>query len=1795
MDFGRAENQILIAPAPNWYCLGALSIEEWWEREKDENGAEKKRINGLYVYSTKNSLILGTVLENRILGSVYCGVKSKPIAVSVFRIPNSRDGPKTKAQGGTQGTAADENLVISSTHSDNRVRFWLLREKETQRKEEVDSAWKWHFEQSESLKKPPGLIQDNSGYLEKELQLDEPEESERKLGVRLLSDRVKCSERANSILHLEREVVVGDVTGEILFIDISGLLKGTRPEFQERRYRPIKREITSFSRLREHGRLAIGYKGGQVVILSIEDGGVLSLIEDEGGNLLRGGSINSMLDLEQEILLGVSKSICIFTCSKKSQEVSKKTIKEGVPSFRESRRSLQSQSRSTQFWTLLVSGVDNEGIYASQDGQIHELALDSQNNLEIVRSIAIGGFGGDLAGQNDVIFSIKGCKLGPVYYLLGITKSKRVFLLNTSEWRLEWVMNTLGGWIEDLVSPSGFSHIIYILSGDGNLMGLDLLDNHSSQRTPRIFNHSYGSFSHSSKDEVISRICLNPLLPEYLLYLTDLGRLGITYINPDNISHFLSIKLEVELPPDLLHCVEIGSGPPHLLKISESEDLEWLMLESQSKQEDLGPDAGFGPYPRVQNEGECLKAGTGVSNGNQVLNSQLKAFKSLVSGSGFRAAVVIFSSKTNRCSYSHLRPEFRKGELVFKAKMRSFTLGYKDAVGSLLQSQRILKLKRYAGPLGSHQKAIYFSSQIGDLELTGFQERSIQWNYSQAWPKGVPKGDDQRRKGSSSSSFIFKLGFSITQEDGELSLGLVERVELLDVFTRGNWESPPAGRPTTGGGAPEAILGGIVVSNKLGQGREIYLLTTNTGSLVVATSTQLIRVENVFKEKVKMDLKSICMSIIETPSTEDSKNGVSAFNLALTRDSNLTSIIRVKASEREKFLHAEILLIRPNTDHIASLSNKFNFRSHSIWYLDIRDSGGDSSDDSLKAPEKNFWKNGLKLLQGGQEQVLQVFDISRELKRKTKPLSINRGSLIFLTNKNLYQQNQQKSIQTLTLLLQFRLRESLIISGNSQEKGFWIREIKSFLAQTEESFSETGDSQEALLDLVMFLNYQDSSSDLMELHFEKHPKTEPFEEKNESHENTDLERKASKGGKISQGNELLVEYLDLLKRGHEHGSPTPILDSFLLRYSEVSNRPKLRSKFTSNVEMKQSVTSGHLLFEWVSYVQGRNTQSDSDLDLNLGAEEGLEPTFASFSSPGSSFEEECIFQALMIERLDRLQRELWSLKLRGVAGKESSILHPLDSQAGENPNVLHEYCILNVLLGRAHMALEMYCHYGLFQNAWLISNHFFGHRHILTLGVLEEWKEHLVSRDLTLQALKCLIACSDYRQMYSILARRIFSILELPNEGSLNQIDKLFQVWKLSGYLMILLDSTTPGSEDLEPVSSFSVDILNYILGIFLTREVNSQEGCKIIDLQEMLSLGELNVVIPGGDKLEGKMAMEGEGAIVNRLLDIENKVNKIIRLYGLLVRWCSLIVSSGGRIDVSALLKLLEDFRVRSRNELYIMIKKCSYLPFEDQLRFPEEEKVMRELLLFALNAMLEIESTNWILNIENLIKSIHADLISTKGTESTRKVKTNIFHLAFRALFDFLMANSDVAKLEEIGLGEISNITGIKDSGGLKELRKAGIFGGCSSPISSNLGKIRYSEEFMENKYKKLKLDLYILGIYIRMNSEPSNPVSEQNGIDSEASPSSRPLNCVALENLEKFILGDHPALRELYIGEAESTYSSSIFELDREVSLVWLCHKLKTFASSGVTSDLAMEAKRVAQIIKKSHKTLKKKTKE
>ncbi|KAL3128782.1 hypothetical protein CHM_4g4220 [Cryptosporidium hominis] len=1708
MTLDCEKNRILIAPAPNWFCTSALSLEE------------KK---GIYVYSTKNSLILATILENRILASVYCGVKSKPIGVSIFTSSNLSE--------------YSETILIVSTHLDNKIRFWKITDENYLGKGVLENG---------------GLINEiilKSGQGKStDIPVDE-------LKVSLLSDSVKCNSPANVVYHNNGQIFIGDVVGEILKISISDLKSENKLENLIERFHPIKEEVTSISGMLDNEKLVLGYKNGQIIIINNLNGDILQVLEDDKTLLV--GSILSIIDMNSEMIISTSKgNRCLFRYCKKSENINKINIDDftnnssinfqGIEQIKDKgKRKNNSKNQTFQgsSWNLLVFNdkqvkINQRGFFFIMNHEIIEFIFLENSEITIKRKFTIQFHENERnkdSLNSEIIFSVLSYELNAKFYLLGITKSKRVFLFNTTEWKLEWTMNTLGGWIDELISPNGFSHIIYLLSGEGKLIGMDLLKYHK-EFTHRVTScYIYDHFNGFSKDEKISKISLNPINPEYIFYSTTLGNLGILYINPDNISQYSNIKIKIEFSDieylkrkdifnqkisDQKHSFFLHEKSEFKYFILES-DLDWLvLLKSPSP---IPEDINTFSSDTQQN----LLIKNFDSNNGKFFNSQIKLFNSLIFNIYRYPLIFVYNYKKRKCFFAHLTPEFEKGELIMSVIPRCFEFKTNSEVET--KEEHLIQLKISNLGLGiDYSNALYFVTMNGNIQID-YLGKSLLNTVKTNLLTIETVHDNQnelRNEQEFVSIYIYKLIFSQIDKD-QTEFNSFEKIEIENALQSNITllEDINADKKLI----IEKVINGITVFNNLQNFKEIYILVTNYGNLIIVSfNNKVNKLENVFKEKAKIYYNYIALSVIEVASinqTYKSEKSPFVFNLAISNEFNQTSIVQIKVSSTPEIdkddIFADILLIRPNTDHKGSITNKFHFKSKSIWYRDIKDFD-------------NVYESNLRLLMGGQEQILQLFDISNNIINQSKHKVINRNSLIFLTNKTLYQQNNQTCLKVITLLLEFKLKYKLnTLKGINTNSNFCISKI--FHSDIKKILNEL-QYNEIIFDLILFFNHEDSSSNLIQLHFEKY-----FENENEINQ-------SNIHTKFNKNLNIFIDYLYLINGQID-------FDSYLLKnfmekqnskYLNIINTIKLdQIDFSKMIENFQNIKDDDLLIQWLIYnfhMNSRNLQGSEFSDFN---------------------DTDNIIRSLLLMRLDKLQFKLNSLNSSNNCNKQKNITVSI----GENPNILHEYCILNVLLGRCHKAIEMYCCYNLFQCAWLISNLYLGNDHELTIKVLKDWNEHLSSNGLILQSFKCLIASSDFEKLYNALLERIYYISDsyyksksnigLNYEDSFNQIDELFKNFKITGYYILIssLRNNNENTNNFDLARKFSIDLVNYIIMVFNRYWIIDNNNEKLINssyrnfnFKEIISISK---------EMEILYRDEDSNLIDKILIELELKIMMSIHLYELITQFSLLVISNGNKIEVSKIKVFLVEHNLMNEEELFLVLKKLNYLPFEDQIKLNMEFEVMKNLLMLVLSYILERSINKIILKVEEIVKILYCVLFTNNYSSN----KGSIFDMAFKVLFEIFSIDKDLENLQSSYFTE--ELCGISlEWSELKSLMK--------SKDSVNY-ELFDNEEIQKKRVMLIKYDLYILSILKSLNNE-------NNSIKNIS------LNELDLENLSKLISEEQGF--EDFSKRNSISFNFILNTNNSNSNLVWLYNKLTNLASQNISQCLNLKAKKLVQLIKKQY---------
>lgn len=1683
MGVGGDESRILVAPAPNWFCTSALALEG---------------NRGIYVYSTKNSLILATILENRILGSIYCGIKSKPIGVSIF----------------TTSSSSAPALMLASTHLDNKVRFWEIAGDKTDQNIVVSDICGFSSEGSSG----PGGGERSVLVRQEELR------------VVLLTDTTKCSGPANVICFESGQVYVGDVQGEILRVPVDGLRTGGRSESLARRFHPVKEEVTMIRGLADGESLAVGYKSGLIIIVSHQSGVVRLMLEEDA--VLRGAGILSIVDSSSGIMISTSRGeSCVYRYSKLTETIERVRIL-GLPEHSTARSSHKTRGGSS--WTLLAGGGRQTSsgagrLYVTAEGGISEFEQLEDGSLRFERRFSISGLGSEKSrehGHGEIIFSVLTYVHDSKSYLLGITRSKRIFLFNAAEWRLEWIMNTLGGWVEELVSPSGFSHIIYVLSGEGRLMGVDLLEDQGEFAHRALRSYVYENLRGFGRDERIARMSASPVSPEYIFYSTNLGSLGVLYINPDNIGHYSNVRIRLGVGggvSDSETCFLgrcFGCQKSEMAEFLTDSDLDWLVL--QRPQESSSPSALPGDLKILMSGSQKSdnSAGSRRNDQKKAFNSQAKLFSSLIFNENRYPIPIIYNRKRVECIYLDLVPGLEGGELVLKTMPRGF--GIQTAYGVGAEERHVVRLRtREGGVVGLESSdGLYLVSsggRIGLRHLGGLERR------------GSMSGAEE--SGQEASICIYRVGFSAI---GECRLGLSCSMitELENALSFGPGDK-------RGASSSERVLCGLVVFKAFRGLEEVYVLATSFGSvlIVVASSEKrLHRLENVFGEKSRMSYDYFSLSMIEVSGGSeagDSERPAFAFNLAISNEFNQTSIVgvRVGGDQGGGDFWAEVLLVRPNTHHMGGITSKYHFRSKSIWFRDSRDFD-------------HHFESNLRLLHGGQEQMLQLFNISRELMTRRSHTAVNRSSLIFLTNKNIYQQSNHVSMKVLTLLLEIKL-------------GRVLHGVQSFGC----SESTRGEDGEMIFDLLLFLNDEQSSSDLIRLHLETHSRSLKQSVKGED-KARDLSVSAtglssSGDGKTRAGSvDQLVEYLYFINGQIDANSG--ILQSFMERHSRhVHSKTKETQandtvdKLERLIETMKNAECDNLLAEWVRY----------------------QLSFDSTTGRLEDFETDCTVRTLIMAKLDDLETEL--------KHQNSTDGTRVGSTTGRNPNILHEFCVLSVLQGRSHKAVEMYCHHNLYQCAWLISNLYLGHDHEVTLKVLRDWSASLASSNFKMQSFKCLVASSDFERLYDVLQERIHDLSDshfrtgpssrrnLSTEESLSQLEQLFGSLKLVGYYLLVSCSESQHGEDGRSrfLSKFSAGVADYMVLVFSRYWVEKISGDKDgswdeSGFEEVISRIKSCVVEEDNEKTDETSLL---------CFDMARRIARNIRLYEILVEFASLVISRGSRIEMSEVRRFLESCGVRSQEEVFLLSKKYTYLPFVDQVRLSREAGMMRDLLTLALGLLLdEADLEELVSRAREMIGVLFGDVVSSEPGSLSR---VSIFDVAFEALFDIFVRETDLEILADPQLARGSD----KVSGELNGDRQ----------------QLKGGEELEGTKRKvvAVKYDLYILSIIKRMRKasvldSAANPGKPPLASRDKDSVLARPLKPSDLEVLEAFVGGEDEVQRSPAGRHSVWEHLVSSTSNDGSSPMAWLYNQLTSLGGRGGSQDLGLKAKELAKVIKKQY---------
>ncbi|KAJ1612195.1 hypothetical protein OJ252_1318 [Cryptosporidium canis] len=1655
MARGPDLSRILIAPAPNWFCTSALALES---------------SRGVYVYSTKNSLILATLLENRILGSIYCGVKSKPVGVVIFT---------------TLDHLAREVLLISSTHLDNRLRFW-----------EVTDSF---LGESESpVRGGPAALAGGAG-------------------IRLLSESVECSSLASVICFEQGLVYVGDAQGEITQIAIREFDFAAPAGASVSRLRPVQgEEITLIKGLTDPERLAVGYKSGQIAVIGRSGGDLLFLLSDPAG-LAGGGAILSLLDSSQEMIISSSRGDAhLYRYCKRSETMEKIRIQEalGVSTDDQNLGTCRDRGRArdkdksqrvrADSWTLLICDGDHScsrigRFYATADGEIAEFELLEDGNLRLERRMSISGPGGDRAreprlGSQEVIFSALSYFSSSRSYLLGITRSKRVFLADLTEWRMEWSMDTLGGWIEELVSPSGFSHIVYMLSGEGRLMGVDLLETHRkfTLRAPRC--HIYESLRGFGKDERIVKVSANPIDPEYLLYSTSLGNLGVLYVNPDNISQFSNVSIRItagredqressgKTAPSDRH--SLGCRKSDMARLLAEADLDWLVLPLPPREApSITPDEG--------SSANLLQSRAGWESGGGLFNSQAKLFSSLVFSESRYPVLLIYSSKRSECICLGLTPEFEQSELTLRAKAWRFGVQAETGSGGP-QQHSLIRLRATQAQTGAEcSSVVYFASTSPRVALG--ESEDAQLSMLRVGVAGDQSSEPARGE-ARLPLYLHKTELSL-DSDSRLVLGHSSVVELQNAL-RSKSRRTESGTGDWSQGL-ERVVGGLVALGVPGDLGEIYILATSLGAILVILSDKTAcRLENIFREKGRPSYEYLSMGMIEASGGSGSGGAERhdfAFNLAVSNELNQTSIIGVRVGDSldspgQASVRMEILLVRPNTQHRGGINSKHHFKSKLLWYRDVRDFD-------------NEYESNLRLLHGGQEQMLQLFDISQEVLERPSRGGMNRSSLLFLTNKSIYQQSSHASIRALTLLLEARLSR-LCAEQSTHGVGDTLLEIRQLAGDSPES--------EVLFDLALFLNDRGASSDLIGLHLGSHSSSQLTGPRDSSGALDACTGHFSEPSKRDESRnlDLFVEYLYLI--GGEIDTGSPLFQSLLGRYLGTGETGGTGTcDPVELIRAMQSTECDNLLGEWLRYL---SHSSNRDLETD------------------------CAVRSLVLSKLDELEPQLRSFS-------DSPSRREVSANVGGNPNILHEYCILNVLNGRAHKAIEMYCRYNLFQCAWLVSSLYLGAEHELTLKVFRDWRRSLTSNGLILQSFKCLVAVSDLDELYKALLERIHDLSRDRQDGGrmskerYSQIGGLFESFKLVGYYRQVSISGVEERSNL--LSKFSADIADYIVLVF----------CR-----EIVSIGSH---VKGGYNSRSETSRERVSGLEEVIGEIEERILQNIHLYELIVGFSSLVVSRGNRVDIAETRRFLGSFGIGTQDDLFLLQKKCSYLPFVEEIRLEREIALMRDLLILVLSLVLETDNMGWVPRAERLVGT----LLDQACSREVGPDRLDIFGSFLEALTGMFLSERDLEALRSAELSGVTDSCRVLDE-------VSGLWGGVESR----------GEPESRQVLTTLKYDLYMVGILAKLSRTAGGSDSDSVG----SSTLSGALDESDLELLRTFVSQDEQTRRQV----GSSVVYNSMLKMSNNSRAVWLYARLNSAEGRTRSQELGLKIREVAHLTKKQY---------
>ncbi|KAH8739049.1 hypothetical protein FG386_003682 [Cryptosporidium ryanae] len=1485
-------NDILIPPSPNWYSTNSLFVES---------------SEMIYAYTTKNSIIIGSILNNKIIGSVYCGIKSKPICLVILQFVSDQD--KISHESGYK------TFLIISTHVDDKLRIWELR-----------------------------ITKDYNNSIVN-------------CSVELILDEIKIRSGTNVMIidDENNEIVTGDTIGEISILNIlyfSNNCKGScdfiydKVKYEKRRFKFFTYEITALCITKSgDNNVVVGYKSGTVLIFNKKNGELFKILEH---SLFVGSPILSLVEHELNIWISTNRKDYIFMYDSIKIEINAKKLN-------------MNSSKGNIIWNALA--ILNGKLYASCNNEILELDLknledvDIIGNDQILRRISVS-----YNKKNDyyktesrnslisntnlhIIFCIKTVKTNNgSLFLIGTTKSNIVFLVNIGLFKIEWANNTLGGWIESIISPYGYSHIIYIHTGDGKLIGIDMLSENKVHRS-QMYDYS----GHIGKGEKITKLSINYVYSQYICYLTNLGNVGILFINPNNITHYAELKFKTKFKKkiDFKNCY-----------------LDWFIFENTSLCEN---------EPVKLFDSEFLdNFEFDESNG---IDYNKKIYKQLLSEKYQHIIVlfdkvnvilryiVLFGKKNDKNVFETIFEEININDFCSFCNndqepgddidnIRQHKIGNLDVFG--LNFKYLCYKEDY---IIKRKSTLYFSSVRKPLKKDYIYEFYM---------------NDKSSTGNNVNLFVNKINFDIHVlssaiiNDGFCSenVGTKKSVKLKVK----NVESIKVGNYILEKG-DKVINGTVVIDNRYNNeiNNEIYILVTRNGNLIIFLNNlinkpdkynennNILRIENIFMEKSKtIEYDHIDIDLIEDYERDNYGNNSIEFMIAVLNDMNKTSIFKFTCCLEKNIIRGEHIMIRSNLCHIESLVNKYNFKSNLILFRDTRHFNIE-------------YGNNLKLIIGGQEQILQIFNIQRELNEKKRNLGINRNSLLFLTNKNIYQQNNKDCIESIYNMI--LLKMTIYLNEYNKVVNYDI--IYSYL--------NGNDMLKYIFDFILFLNYGKSSIDLIDSHISYYSKLSDTESSSKYKSIQDIDE--FKKNCNSDINDYLIEYIAMIKC--DFSRTLEIIENYI-------KKNDLNMKVASITDsVNDDYNNEYLLFEWIKYLI--DSKNKNKVPFN---NRGL------YSFDDEDLEEYCVIKSRILRVLKDLEKKLIDYKNKSY--KNSTLIN-------KNENILNEYCILSLLQGRIQKSIEMYCNYNLYQNAFLISNYFYGNDNDTTFEIIKKWLNHFISKELYFQSYKCYIAMNEYTRMHKDLFNRLTKLVSI--KSSYENIYQVFSLFKITGYYNIIINLRQKSdkktiiafnNDSKKNLNEFSVNLLDcysmFYINYYIESEIediikndnsgvsnNNNDKCNYYwgkhNIKKFVSIN-LN---------ENKKNENMFSKLKLRCDEISKHISNNIILYELMFKTLSFMVCTKweykGLVFLINLLKQLE-INTKSKDDLLLYIKKYSYLPFEDQLIDTKQVQLLKEFMLFILNINYDKYSLTWMFNLEKILILSYQVLFLNEDEISNTKV---------------------------------------------------------------------------------------------------------------------------------------------------------------------------------------------------------------